>query len=249
MLPEYHPNKIKGYLMDNNTVYKWILPTAFTIIAREQSFAAIKPYLSSFVRTGDNILDLCCGSGYASFWFEKLGARVTGIDIAPYMIELAREEATQRDSTVVFVEADIFQYELDQERYELISCFGNSISDFALSDFSALVKLVFKALKPGGRFILQYHDGLYKYLQGKVDREGIYQETPERVTFHFKQYLPENLAIVNTIRNETLAVEYDRQGYLYAVPIVHCATGKSLSLEKHIILGTDNFLDIFIKDS
>lgn len=234
--------------MDNNTVYEWILSTTFTINARDESFSAIKPHLSTIVRAGDNILDLCCGSGFASFWFEKQGASVTGIDFAPYMIELAREGAAQRNSTVVFVDADILQHEFGQERYEVISCFGNSICDFALSNYSSLVKLIFKALKPGGRFILEYYDGIYKYLQGDYDRKGVYQETPERITYRFKQYMPENLAIVNTIRNETLGVEYDRQGHLYPVPVVHCVTCTSLSLEKHIILGADHFLDIFIKD-
>lgn len=235
--------------MHNNTVYEWILPTTFIIAARVKSLQNIKPYLSSLVRTGDKVLDLCCGSGTASFWFEKLGAKATGIDFAPYMIELAKEEAARRNSTVEFVEADIFKHELEQERYDLIVCFGNSISDFPLSDFTKLVKLAFNALKPGGRFVLEYHDGSYKYIQGNVEREGVYQETPERITFRFKEYLPEIRASMKIIRNETLGIEYERKGYIYNVPVVQLAVSSVLSLEQHIVLGANHFLDVFIKEA
>lgn len=233
--------------MHNNTVYEWILPTTFTVAARAASLQKIKPYLSSILRDGDEILDLCCGSGYASFWLEESGAKVTGVDFAHYMIALAREEAARRNSRVEFVQADIFTLKLEQEHYDLISCFGNSISDFPLSDFTKLVKIVFTALKPGGRFVLEYLDGSYAYMLGYVAREGIYQETPELVTFRFKEYLPEIGACVRTIRNEKLGLEYERKGYIYTVPVVQLSAGSALSLEQHIILGADHFLDVFIK--
>src|SRR5512134_296077 len=101
--------------MDNNTVYEWILQSTFTVSARDKSLQSAKPYLSTLVRPGDEILDLCCGSGFVSFWFEEQGAKVTGIDFAPYMIALAREEAVHRKSSVRFIEADIFVQDLGQE--------------------------------------------------------------------------------------------------------------------------------------
>lgn len=235
--------------MHNNRLYEWILPTTFTIAARAKSFQNIKPYLSSLVRTDDKVLDLCCGSGPMSFWLEESGAKVTGIDFASYMIELAREEAARRNSTVEFIEADIFKHELEQEYYDLISCFGNSISDFPLSDFTKLVTLVFNALKPGGRFVLEYHDGSYKYMQGNVEREGVYQENPERITFRFKEYLPEIGASVKIIRNETRGEEYERKGYIYTVPVLQLAVCSALSLEQHIVLGADHFLDVFVRQA
>ena len=94
--------------MDNNTVYEWILRSTFTVSAREKSLQSAKPHLSDLVHPGDEILDLCCGSGFLPFWFEKQGAKVTGIDLAPYMIALAKEEAVHRKSSVHFIEADIF---------------------------------------------------------------------------------------------------------------------------------------------
>lgn len=232
--------------MDNNTVYEWILQT-FTVSERAKSLYLMEPYLSTLVHPGDKILDLCCGSGPMSFWFEGRGAKVTGVDLAPYMIALARKEASRRKSSVEFVEANIFTHDLGQERYDLVSCFGNSISDFPLSNYAEMIKHVSNTLKPKGRFILQYHDGSYEYMQGNGARNGVYQETPERVTFRFKEYLPEIGACVKTILNETRGEEYPRIGYVYSVPVVQLITDNMLGLEQHIILDENHFLDIFIK--
>ena len=143
--------------MHNNTVYEWILPT-FAVHARAKNLQRIDPFLSPLVKPGDQVLNLCCGSGPACFFFERYGARVTGVDSSSDMIALAREEVTRRCSSVELIEADIFTHDLGRQKFDLISCFGNSIVDFPLSEFAELVKRITNALKPGGRFVLQYHD-------------------------------------------------------------------------------------------
>ena len=231
--------------MDNNTVYEWILRSTFTVSAREKSLQSAEPHLSDLVHPGDEILDLCCGSGFVSFWFEKQGAKVTGIDFAPYMIALAKEEAVRRKSSVQFIEADIFAQDLGQECYDLVSCFGNSISDFPLSDFAKLGMKIASALKPGARFVLDYHDGSYDFMQGRGAGEGVYQEAPEPITFRYKEYLPEVGAYVHRIRNEARGEEYDRKGYIYTVPTVHLALRSVLNVEQHILLDANHFMDVF----
>ena len=232
--------------MNNNTVYEWILHSTFTVNAREKSLESAKPYISPLVHPGDEVLDLCCGTGFVSFWLEGLGAKVTGVDFAPYMISLAKQEATQRNSTVDFIEADIFAHDFGQERFDLITCF-DSISDFPISDFAKLGGKIARALKPGARFVVKYADGFYKYIQPNSAREGVYQEIPERITYHFKEYLSEIGATVNTIRNETRGEEYDRKGYIYTSPIVQLAMGNALKLVQHIALDASQYLDVFVK--
>ena len=233
--------------MDNNTVYEWILQSTFTVSAREKSLQSVKPHLSNLVRPDDEILDLCCGSGFVSFWFEEQGAKVTGIDFAPYMIALAKEEAFRRNSAVEFIEADIFEQEFGRERFDLISCFGNSISDFPISDFAKLGEKIARALKPGGQFVLDYHDGSFDFMQERGAREGVYQESPERITFRYKEYLSEIGARVHLIRNETRGQEYERKGYVYTVPTVSLALRDTLELVQHITLDENHFLDVFVK--
>ena len=235
--------------MDNNTIYQWILQQ-FTVSARAKGLQIIlSPYLSTYIRSGDRVLDLCCGSGAMSFWFEEQGAEVIGMDIAPYMLALAQDEARSRNSAVNFIEADIHKQDFGNELYDLISCFGNSITDFPLSDFMRLGNKVATALRVGGRFFVQYHDGSFRYLRRDAIWEGVYQETPERTTYRFKEYLPELGALVTIIQNETLGEEYQRTGYIYTVPVVQLVMNNFLCLEQHIVLAENHFLDIFIKIS
>lgn len=233
--------------MDNNTVYEWILQSTFTVSARAKSLESAKPYLSALVHPEGEVLDLCCGSGFVSFWFEEQGAKVIGIDCAPYMIELAKEEASRRNSAVEFIQADIFAQDFGRERFDLISCFGNSISDFPLADFAKLGKKIARALKSEGCFVLDYHDGCYEFMQGRGAREGVYQETPERITFRYLEYLPEIGARVHIIRNEARGEEYERKGYIYTVPAVSLALGDTLEMIRHIVLDENHYLDVFAK--
>jgi SAM-dependent methyltransferase len=232
--------------MDNNTVYTWILQT-FTVSSRAASFKYAEPYLSALAHPGDKALDLCCGSGPLSFWLEDRGMQVTGMDLADYMVTLAKEEAAHRNSGVEFIQADIFAQDLGRECFDLITCFGNSISDFPVSDFARLGQKIGSALRPSGRFVVEYHDGSYGFMQGKGARAGVYQETPERIIFQFKAYLPEIGACVKTIRNETRQQEYDRKEYIYTVPTVELAMRGVLELEQHVILDENDFLDVFVR--
>ena len=148
--------------MNNNSVYEWILHSTFTVAARMSSLESARPYLSTFVNPGDKVLDLCCGTGFVSFWLEEQGAKVTGMDFSPYMISLAKKEASLRKSTVEFIEADIFSQDFGQERFNIISCF-DSVSDFPVSDFAKLSVKIACALKFGGRFIVKYVDISYNF--------------------------------------------------------------------------------------
>lgn len=241
-----HTTEIGSVMLKNNLVYAWILETTFTASARASCLQKIETHLAGLVSPGDEILDLCCGSGFVSFWFEAQGARVIGMDFAPYMLALAREAASQRSSTVEFVQADILSQVFEPQRFDLIACI-DSLSDFPLPDFAMLANKVAGALKPGGRFVVKYVDDNYKYIQGIVRRTGVYQETPERITYSFKEYLPELGAAVNIIRNEARDEEYERTGYLYTVPAVHLAVSSLLQLERHIVLDACEFIDIYIK--
>lgn len=233
--------------MNNNTVYEWLLQSTFTVSAREESLQSAKPYISALIRPGDEVLDICCGTGFVSFWLESQGANVTGMDFAPYMLTLARQDAQQRNSTIKFIEADIFKQDFGQEQYSLILCF-DSISDFPASDFAKLGSKIANALKPGGRFVVKFVDGIYlKFMANSIFLEGKYQEEPELITFRIMRYLPDEGAFVTTIRNETRGEEYDRKGYIYTPPIVHLAMAHALVLEQHIALDAHQFLDIFIK--
>jgi SAM-dependent methyltransferase len=58
------------------------------------------------LKPGMRVLDVACGTGNLALPAARLGADVTGIDIAPNLIEQARENAKQEGLNVKFEEGD-----------------------------------------------------------------------------------------------------------------------------------------------
>lgn len=57
-----------------------------------------------------SVLDLGCGTGRLSFFFEKLGSKVIGVDISRKYIGQAKSFALANNSNVRFVESDAVQF-------------------------------------------------------------------------------------------------------------------------------------------
>ena len=58
------------------------------------------------VEPGMDVLDVACGTGNATLPAAKAGARVTGLDFAPGLLEIARERAADAMVEIDFVEGD-----------------------------------------------------------------------------------------------------------------------------------------------
>jgi len=99
------------------------------------------------VRSGQHVLDVACGTGVVSVTAARVGARVTGLDLTPELLERARENAR-----IAGVEID--WHEGDAEKLP----FGDATFDVVLSEFGhifaprpevALAEML-RVLKPGG---------------------------------------------------------------------------------------------------
>jgi SAM-dependent methyltransferase len=227
-------------------LYKWILQE-FTLEGRATFVNYLGPHLTALVNPGDHVLDLCCGTGSFSFFLEEQGAKVTGIDFAPYMIQLAHERALKQGSAINFIQADILTHDLGVEQYDVIVFLGNTISDFPMNSFIQLGQKSYKALKQDGRFAIHYIDGLHQFVQEKYPREDIQQEEPEKITRRFKEYLPEAVAYTEVYTNEATGEAYEYTSYVYAPPYVRLAIGELFELERTVGLSVRSFLDIFLK--
>ena len=227
-------------------LYEWILQE-FTLERRAAFVKSLAPHLATVVHPGNRVLDLCCGAGPFSFFLEEHGAKVTAIDFAPYMIQLAREEARKRSSAVEFVQADVLAHDWGSEQFDVAVLLGNTVSDFPLDRFVDLVRNVGAALKRGGTFAVHYLDGLRPFVQGEYVRVGVQQEAPHRVSRRFKEYRSEVAAYVELYTNVATGDVYEYTSYLYAPPYLRLALRSVFELRRAIAVGPKGSLDVFGK--
>ena len=58
------------------------------------------------VEPGMEVLDVACGTGNATLPAANAGGRVTGLDFAPGLLEIARERAADAMVEIDFIEGD-----------------------------------------------------------------------------------------------------------------------------------------------
>ena len=71
---------------------------------------------------GLRVLDVGCGTGFLSLLFAEMGCAVTGIDMAPDMLALARSKAEAAGLAVAFLDGDAEDPPFDPESFDLIVC-------------------------------------------------------------------------------------------------------------------------------
>ena len=99
------------------------------------------------IQPGQRVLDVACGTGVVAVTAARLGARVTGLDLTPELLERARENAG-----VAGVEVDWHEGDLEELP------FGDAAFDAVLSQFGHIfaprpqvaVAEMLRVLKPGG---------------------------------------------------------------------------------------------------
>lgn len=98
---------------------------------------------------GKRILDLGCGDGHNSILLAKLGARVTGIDISPKSIELARKnaKANRVSDDIDFVCSPVEEAVLPRALFDVI--WGDCILHHLIDSLDSLMKQLTLWAKPG----------------------------------------------------------------------------------------------------
>jgi len=96
------------------------------------------------------VLDLGVGPGWTSLFLSRIGYRVTGLDISPEMIRIARERAARERADVRFLVADMENFELN-EKFDGILVYD---ALHHCINVGAIFKKCFEHLKSGGKLLL-----------------------------------------------------------------------------------------------
>jgi ubiquinone/menaquinone biosynthesis C-methylase UbiE len=100
---------------------------------------------------GASLLDVATGSGNVAIPAALAGANVTGLDLTPKLLEVARERAAEAGVEIEFVEGDAEDLPFDDRSFERVtSCFGVM---FAPRHDVAAGELV-RVAKPGARIVI-----------------------------------------------------------------------------------------------
>ncbi|HWF33585.1 MAG TPA: methyltransferase domain-containing protein [Solirubrobacteraceae bacterium] len=100
---------------------------------------------------GQTLLDVATGSGNVAVPAALAGAKVTGLDLTPKLLEVARERAVEAGVEIEFVEGDAEDLPFDDRSFDRVtSCFGVM---FAPRHDVAAGELV-RVAKPGARIVI-----------------------------------------------------------------------------------------------
>jgi len=73
------------------------------------------------------VLDLACGEGTFAIAMAKRGLQVTGVDLSPEMLSIARERAAKDGLEVKFLQQDMRLLSL-RGRFDLVTCWFDSLN-------------------------------------------------------------------------------------------------------------------------
>jgi SAM-dependent methyltransferase len=99
------------------------------------------------VRSGQRVLDVGCGTGVVAITAALLGARVTGLDLTPELLERARENARICDLEIDWHEGDAEQLPFPDREFDVVlSQFGHMFAPRP----DVVTAEMLRVLKPGG---------------------------------------------------------------------------------------------------
>ncbi len=100
---------------------------------------------------GEVVCDLACGQGWVARELAQRGAQVTGLDLAPNLLALARRYEEQRPLGIVYIQGDAQRADpLNDSQFTGCICVMALIN---IPDLQATFQSIRRILKPGGWFV------------------------------------------------------------------------------------------------
>lgn len=112
--------------------------------------------LTSYLKKGQMVLDLGCGTGALALRAAQKGAKVKGIDVNPQMLEIAQKRAIKAHLTQNIELCEMGVAELgseESESYDVVMS-GLCFSELTDDELTYTLKEVRRLLKPGGLLLI-----------------------------------------------------------------------------------------------
>lgn len=128
----------------------------------------IEPYL----KNGDTILDLACGSGTLLTMLKLKGYDCEGLDLSSDIIDIANEKAKINHLRIPYYVEDMTDFNLNKQ-YDMITCFFDSVNFLKTKeDIDNMFTCVKKHLKKGGLFIFDiFSETMFKEYDNNLIEE------------------------------------------------------------------------------
>ncbi len=114
----------------------------------------IRFYLRQVRRLGGPVLELGCGTGRIALALARAGLEVTGLEISPGMLSLARAKARRAGLPIRWVLGDMRRLALGREFKAILLPFNGIQHLREDRSLKALLRGVWSHLAPGGRFLM-----------------------------------------------------------------------------------------------
>lgn len=151
---------------------------------------------------GQSILDIGCGLATDLSRFANGGAKVTGIDISPSAVELAKKNFAQRGLEGAFQEMDGEQMDFPDNSFDFVYC--HTVIHFT-PEPAQMISEIYRVLKPGGKALLMTINRqswlymLHRFAGVKID----YLDAPVFHRFNVREFNQ----LAATFENRRLVVE------------------------------------------
>jgi SAM-dependent methyltransferase len=100
-------------------------------------------------------IELACGQGRNAVWLAERGWEVTGVDFSAVAVEQAGQLAAKRGVAVEWVVANLLDYRLEPQAYDLVLIFYLQVP---ADERRAIVGAAAAGVRAGGTFLLVGHD-------------------------------------------------------------------------------------------
>lgn len=99
----------------------------------------------------ETVLDLTCGTGSQVLWLAKHGYKVTGADISPALLDIAREKAQKEKIDVRLIDGDMRTLKVGC--FDAIVTIFNAIGHLTKTGFEKALRNIYRNLKDDGLYV------------------------------------------------------------------------------------------------